>query len=92
MSVIQSAIKKIVERNDLSVSEAVEVFSEIMSGGATDAQIAALIVGLRMKCETTDEITGAASVMREKACRIEPDNCEFLVDTCGTGGDGADTF
>ncbi|MBN1578377.1 MAG: anthranilate phosphoribosyltransferase [Chitinispirillaceae bacterium] len=92
MSVIQPAIKKVVEGNDLSVSEAVEVFNEIMSGGATDAQIAALIVGLRMKGEAAGEITGAASVMREKALRIEPQNREFLVDTCGTGGDGADTF
>jgi anthranilate phosphoribosyltransferase len=92
MSQIQLAIKKVVESKDLTVEEATGVFNEIMSGDATDAQIAALIVGLRMKGEVVDEITGAASVMRDKAHHIEPDNREFLVDTCGTGGDDADTF
>ncbi|MBN1756805.1 MAG: anthranilate phosphoribosyltransferase [Chitinispirillaceae bacterium] len=92
MSAIQLAIKKVLDRQDLSVAEATEVFNDIMSGSTTDAQIAALLVGLRMKGETADEITGAAAVMREKVYRIEPDNRDFLVDTCGTGGDGADTF
>jgi anthranilate phosphoribosyltransferase len=92
MPSIQVAINKVLDRQDLSVAESTEVFNEIMSGGATDAQIAALIVGLRMKGEVADEITGAAAVMREKVHRVEPDNREFLVDTCGTGGDGADTF
>jgi anthranilate phosphoribosyltransferase len=64
---------------------------EIMSGQATDAQIAAFAVALRMKGETVEEITGCARVMREKATRIrvpEPD----VLDTCGTGGDAAGTF
>lgn len=92
MSSIQQAIKKVIENKDISREEATEVFNEIMSGNATDAQIAAFIIALRMKGEVADEITGAAAVMREKAHRILPENRGFLVDTCGTGGDGADTF
>jgi len=92
MSSIQQAIKKVIETKDLSREEATDVFNEIMSGNATDAQIAAFIIALRMKGEVADEITGAASVMREKAHRVLPENRTFLVDTCGTGGDGADTF
>lgn len=89
---IQSAIKAVVSGQNLSIEQSKEVFSEIMSGGATDAQIAAFIVALRMKGETADEITGAASVMREKAALVLPKNLKYLVDTCGTGGDGANTF
>ena len=63
-----------------------------MSGNATDSQIAAFIVALRMKGETPDEITGAATVMRLKATSIIPDNREYLIDTCGTGGDSSNTF
>jgi anthranilate phosphoribosyltransferase len=92
MSSIQNAIKKVVESKDLSINEATAVFNEIMDGNTTDAQIAAFIIALRMKGEVADEITGAAAVMREKAFRVEPESREFLVDTCGTGGDGADTF
>ena len=62
-----------------------------MMGEATDAQIGALLMGLRMKGETTDEIVGAASVMRELSLKVDVPS-EFLVDTCGTGGDGANIF
>ena len=89
---IQNAIKAVVSGQNLSIEQSTEVFSEIMSGSATDAQIAALIVALRMKGETADEITGAASAMREKATHVLPKNLNYLVDTCGTGGDGANTF
>lgn len=89
---LQSAIKKIVEHNDLSIEEATVAFNEIMSGQATDAQIASFITALRMKGEAASEITGAAAVMREKVSRVLPNNREFMVDTCGTGGDGANTF
>lgn len=89
---IQDAIKMVVDGNDLSINATKAVFNEIMSGLTTDAQIAALIVALRMKGEVADEITGAASVMRDKAKQILPASQSFLIDTCGTGGDGADTF
>lgn len=89
---IQEAIKTVVAGRDLSTAQSTEVFSTIMNGEATDAQIAAFIVALRMKGESPEEITGAVSVMREKATPVLPENREFLVDTCGTGGDGTNTF
>jgi anthranilate phosphoribosyltransferase len=89
---IQEAIKSAVAGNNLSIEQSRAVFTDIMNGGATDAQIAAFIVALRMKGETVDEITGAAEVMRDKATHILPENGAHLVDTCGTGGDGSNTF
>ncbi|MDO5577594.1 MAG: anthranilate phosphoribosyltransferase, partial [Fibrobacter sp.] len=89
---IQEAIKTVIARNNLTIKESVDVFTEIMSGTATDAQIAALIVALRFKGETAEEITGAASVMRQKATQVLPQKNDFVIDTCGTGGDGANTF
>lgn len=84
-------IIKVVERIDLSEKEAIEAMNIIMDGNATQAQIGSFITALRMKGETIDEITGFARVMRMKAERIDPD-VDFSVDTCGTGGDGANTF
>jgi anthranilate phosphoribosyltransferase len=89
---IQEAIKSAVAGQYLTTAQSIEVFTTIMNGEATDAQIAAFIVALRMKGESPEEITGAATVMREKATPVLPENNEFLVDTCGTGGDGANTF
>src|SRR5690625_7330279 len=63
----------------------------VMTGAATPAQVGAFLVALRMKGETIDEITGAATVMRELATRADID-VPYLVDTCGTGGDGANLF
>jgi len=88
---IKQAISKVVEGSNLSCKETVDVFMQIMDGGATDAQIACLLCALRMKGETIDEITGAVRVMREKATKIAP-KAGMLVDTCGTGGDGTGTF
>ena len=88
---IQEIISKLVERQNLTQRETEEIMNEIMEGRATDAQIAAFLVALRMKGETIDEITACAKIMREKSSRINP-KAEFLVDTCGTGGDGSNTF
>lgn len=88
---IVEAISKIAERADLSLAEATGVMEEIMGGQATDAQIASFITGLRMKGETIDEISGFATVMRSKAAQVRPKVGE-VVDTCGTGGDSANTF
>ena len=89
---IQEAIGTAVAGKNLSVTQATEVFSDIMNGGATDAQIAGFIVALRMKGESPEEITGAATVMRDKATHVLPEKNTHCVDTCGTGGDGANTF
>ncbi len=88
---IKEAISKVVDGENLSQEEAAGVMNEIMSGDATPAQIACFMTALRIKGETVDEITGCARIMREKVTRIET-KTELLVDTCGTGGDGAHTF
>lgn len=88
---IKQALNQLVNRIDLSTDEMIAVMREIMTGGATPAQIGGFLVALRMKGETIDEITGAASVMRELATPVAID-LPYLVDTCGTGGDGANLF
>lgn len=89
---IKEAIDKVARRIDLSESQTREVFGEIMSGKATPAQIGAFITALRMKGETIEEITGAARVMREKSLKVRAGTEETIIDTCGTGGSGADTL
>ncbi len=93
---IREAIGQLVVGDDLGEEKMVAVMDEIMSGGATPAQIGAFITALRMKGESIDEIVGAVKVMRRKATRIDSGvdmaAGEVLVDTCGTGGDGAGTF
>lgn len=88
---IQRAIEKAIRHVSLSEKEAIDVMDVIMSGEATQAQIGAFLVALRMKGETVEEITGFARVMRAKATRIQCVSYP-LVDTCGTGGDGSNTF
>lgn len=102
---IKKAIAKLVERQDLSEGETIEVMNQIMSGECTPAQIGSFITALRMKGETVDEITGAARVMREHATPIrvgkgvldiDRDDInidrETILDVVGTGGDGTNTF
>lgn len=88
---IVSAIRKLVEFQDLSFEESRLVMEHIMSGKATDAQIAGFLVALRMKGETGDELGGMAVVMQEKAVHVKAPS-PLTVDTCGTGGDGFGTF
>jgi anthranilate phosphoribosyltransferase len=88
---IKQALLKLVAQIDLSTEEMISVMRTVMTGGATPAQIGGLLVALRMKSETLDEITGAAMVMRELATPVDID-VDYLVDTCGTGGDGANLF
>lgn len=88
---IKTALGKVVDQLDLSTEEMQDVMRQIMTGQCTDAQIGGFLVALRMKSETLDEITGAAKVMRELASGVQI-NAERLVDTCGTGGDGANIF
>lgn len=89
--VIKDAIIKVVDGNDLSMSETEDVMREIMSGEATPAQIGAFITALRIKGETAEEIAGCARIMRENALHVNPQRTD-VVDTCGTGGDSSGTF
>jgi anthranilate phosphoribosyltransferase len=100
--IITEAVRALVERRDLSRLEAAAAMEAIMSGAATNAQIAAFLTGLRMKGETVEELIGFAQVMRQKVVRIRTrsdevaaltgTDREMLIDTCGTGGDATGTF
>lgn len=102
---LKQAIQKVVDRSNLTEQEMEAAMEVIMTGQATPAQIGSFITALRLKGETIEEITGAARVMRQKATRIQADEAsvsidreeinldlETVVDTCGTGGDGTNTF
>jgi anthranilate phosphoribosyltransferase len=86
------AIQRTVEHREVFHDEMLHVMRQIMRGELTPAQIAGFIVGLRVKKETIGEIAAAAQVMRELATHVEVKDDRHLVDTCGTGGDGAHTF
>ena len=88
---IADAIKKLVDGHNLERAEMHAVFAEMMDGKASDVQKSALLIALRMKGETAEEITGAAMAMRERVTPLTVDR-RNLVDTCGTGGDGRGTF
>ncbi len=88
---IREAIAKLVDRRNLDQEEAEEVMHEIMLGKATSSQIGAFIVALRMNQETPAVIAACARVMRDYAIKVETAQTP-LIDTCGTGGDGAGTF
>ena len=88
---IAAAIRRVVGGEHLDRDTMYEVFCHVMDGKASDVQKSALLVALRMKGETVDEITGAAKAMRERVTALDVDRTN-LVDTCGTGGDGRGTF
>ena len=99
--IITEAVRALVDRRDLSRLEAAAAMEAIMSGAATNAQIAAFLTALRMKGETVEELIGFAQVMRQKAVKIRASGAdlaqtgtdrEMLIDTCGTGGDASGTF
>jgi anthranilate phosphoribosyltransferase len=101
--IITEAVRALVDRRDLSRLEAAAAMEAIMSGAATNAQIAAFLTALRMKGETVEELIGFAQVMREKAVKVRARDAEdlvgqtgtdreMLIDTCGTGGDASGTF
>src|SRR5436853_7159826 len=100
--IITEATRVLVDRRDLTRIEAAGAMEAIMSGTATDAQIAAFLTALRMKGETVEELIGFAQVMRSKVARVHTraeetaaltgTDREMLVDTCGTGGDASGTF
>jgi anthranilate phosphoribosyltransferase len=88
---IKDAIAKLADRLSLTEKEAEEVMNEIMDGAATPAQMAAYLMGLRLKGETVEELAGSVRAMRDRAVRIAIGD-PLVVDTCGTGGDGGHTF
>ena len=100
--IIAETVRALVDRKDLSRIEAAAAMEAIMSGAATNAQIAAFLTALRMKGETVEELIGFAQVMREKAVKVRTrasevvgatgTDREMLIDTAGTGGDASGTF
>src|SRR3989475_5313135 len=94
--ILAEALRRLVERRDLTRIEAAAAMEAIMSGAATNAQIAAFVAALRMKGETIEELVGFAQVMRQKVVRIRTradevagltgTDREMLIDTCGPGG------
>jgi anthranilate phosphoribosyltransferase len=89
---LSHAIRQLVSGQSLSEADARAAFGAVMSGEATSAQIAALLVGLRVKGETSEEVAGAADAMRLAMVRLSSNRPEDLVDTCGTGGGAVSTF
>ena len=89
---IREGIQKLIEEKNLNSQESQKIMREVMSGKATNAQIAALLTALRMKGETVEELIAFAKVMREQCRKIHPQVDGRLVDTCGTGGDKTKTF
>ena len=88
---IQEALARLLDGHDLAQAEARAVMNEIMRGEATPAQIGGFLIALRLKGETAEEISGCAEAMREHVLAVRPKR-DDLVDTAGTGGDGAGTF
>lgn len=85
-------LNQVINGDDLSHESMLGLMHQVMSGELTHAQIAALIVALRIKGETVDEISAAATVMRELSAKVNVADRNHLIDTCGTGGDGIQTF
>src|SRR5512142_2827258 len=88
----QQALVRLIEQREIFYDEMLSLMRKIMSGEVPPAMIAAILVGLRVKKETIGEIAGAATVMRELSTKVSIADDSKLVDTCGTGGDGAHTF
>ena len=89
---IKDYINQLLAGRSLSQTQMVDAAELIMSGYATSSQTASFLVALRMKGETSDEISGLAIVMREKSLQQKVKDPVGLLDTCGTGGDGSETF
>ena len=88
----QEALQRVIEHREIFHDEMLSLMRQIMGGSVTPVMIAALITGLRVKKESVGEITAAAQVMRDLSLKVPVADATHLVDTCGTGGDGAHTF
>lgn len=89
---INDALKKIVKREDLTQEEVKEVIEEIMRGEATSCQKGGFLIGLKVKGETSEELLGAVKALRGEMTTVDVEDREHLIDCCGTGGDGGNTF
>jgi anthranilate phosphoribosyltransferase len=92
MVAFKDVLQQLLNRQDLTHAQMLDIMRQVMQGELTQAQIAGLLIGLRMKGETVEEISAAAQVMRELSIKVEIRDTAHLVDTCGTGGDGIQTF
>lgn len=90
--VYKDLLSQLLERQDLTQSAMLEVMRQVMGGELTPVQISAFLIALRAKGETIDEIAAAAMVMRELSIKVDIQETSHLIDTCGTGGDGIQTF
>jgi anthranilate phosphoribosyltransferase len=90
--VFKQALEQVLAGNDLNHADMLAVMQQVMGGELTPAQIAGLVIALRVKGESVDEITAAATVMRALSTKVEIADNAHLIDTCGTGGDGIQTF
>jgi anthranilate phosphoribosyltransferase len=88
---MRAVLEKLIHRDDLAMDESADLMRAIMSGKLSDAQVAGVLIGLRAKGETVDEITGFARAMREKSVKVTL-RVKGAIDTCGTGGDASSTF
>ena len=88
----KETLGQLLERQDLTHEAMLGVMHQVMGGELTQAQIAAFLIALRAKGETVDEIAAAAMVMRELSIKVDIQDKAHLIDTCGTGGDGIQTF
>jgi anthranilate phosphoribosyltransferase len=92
MITVQAALNRLIDNNELFYDEMLYLMRQIMTGEMTPVQTAALLIGLRTKVESVSEIAASATVMRELSTKVEVQDRSHLIDTCGTGGDGAHTF
>ncbi|QVL44947.1 MAG: anthranilate phosphoribosyltransferase [Methylophilaceae bacterium] len=88
----KDTLNQLLAAKDLSHDQMLAVMQQVMMGELNEAQIAALLIALRLKGETVDEIAAAATVMRQLSTKVDTKQTQYLVDTCGTGGDGIQTF
>ena len=89
---LKQSLEHILAGNDLSHADMLILMQQVMSGELTPAQIAGLVIALRQKGESVDEISAAATVMRSLSTKVAINDNSHLIDTCGTGGDGIQTF
>ncbi|NHQ88643.1 anthranilate phosphoribosyltransferase [Iodobacter sp. HSC-16F04] len=92
MITIQAALNRLIDNNELFYDEMLYLMRQIMTGEMSPVQTAALLIGLRTKVESVSEIAASATVMRELSTKVNVQDRSHLIDTCGTGGDGAHTF